>query len=91
VPVAALDQHQGALAQLDPVAFYYGLAGARDDVEPLVRAPRFITSTLNTKLWVSAGQAVLAKGDESIGTKGGSQRLVIVAARVVDAGPRSGK
>jgi hypothetical protein len=38
VPVSPLDEHQRALAQLDPLAIHDRHAGAGEDVEPLVRA-----------------------------------------------------
>jgi type II secretory pathway component GspD/PulD (secretin) len=61
------------------------------DKNAVVRAPAFVTSTLNAKLEVPAGQAVLARGDESAEGDRASQTLVVVTARVVGAGPRPRK
>src|SRR5262249_61071197 len=50
VPISSLDEHQRALAQLDPLAVHDGHAGARDDVEPLVRAAVAV-------VWAASGLA----------------------------------
>jgi type II secretory pathway component GspD/PulD (secretin) len=57
--------------------------GNDENGRPII-ATEFLTSTLNTKLSLSSGQAVAAEGVKTTAKSGQSQTLIVVTARVVE-------